>query len=109
MKCFEMHCNILPSLFCLAVVILVFLILPCQVKELCALGFSDEARCHEVLKQSGGEIRGALALLQRPLLDPFHKRIWSDKPEPSVDIHHPDKQVRSNLYTRSHCVPTPEA
>ena len=63
-------------------------------KELCALGFSDEARCHEVLRQSGGEVRGALALLQRPLLEPFHKRIWSDKPEPPVDIHHPDKQVR---------------
>lgn len=65
-----------------------------QVKELCALGFSDEARCHEVLRQSGGEVRGALALLQRPLLEPFHKHIWSDKPEPPVDIHHPDKQVQ---------------
>ncbi|XP_031730766.1 E3 ubiquitin-protein ligase RNF31-like isoform X4 [Anarrhichthys ocellatus] len=63
-----------------------------KVKELCALGFSDEARCHEVLRQSGGEVRGALALLQRPLLEPFHKHIWSDKPEPPVDIHHPDKQ-----------------
>uniref|UniRef100_A0A4W6DUP9 Ring finger protein 31 n=1 Tax=Lates calcarifer TaxID=8187 RepID=A0A4W6DUP9_LATCA len=63
-----------------------------KVKELCALGFSDEARCHDVLRQSGGEVRGALALLQRPLLEPFHNRIWSDKPEPPVDIHHPDKQ-----------------
>ncbi|KAG8014380.1 E3 ubiquitin-protein ligase RNF31 [Nibea albiflora] len=63
-----------------------------KVKELCALGFSDEARCHEVLRQSGGEVRGALALLQRPLLEAFHKRIWSDKPEPPVDVHHPDKQ-----------------
>lgn len=63
-----------------------------KVKELCALGFSDEAHCHEVLRQSGGEVRGALALLQRPLLEPFHKRIWSEKPEPPVDIHHPDKQ-----------------
>nr|XP_020441134.1 E3 ubiquitin-protein ligase RNF31-like [Monopterus albus] len=63
-----------------------------KVKELCALGFSDEVRCHEVLRQSGGEVRGALAVLQRPLLEPFHKRIWSDKPEPPVDIHHPDKQ-----------------
>uniref|UniRef100_A0A8C2WDA1 RBR-type E3 ubiquitin transferase n=1 Tax=Cyclopterus lumpus TaxID=8103 RepID=A0A8C2WDA1_CYCLU len=63
-----------------------------KVKELCALGFSDEARCHDVLRQSGGEVRGALALLQRPLLEPFHKHIWSDKPEPAVDIHHPDKQ-----------------
>ncbi|XP_028988085.1 E3 ubiquitin-protein ligase RNF31 isoform X2 [Betta splendens] len=63
-----------------------------KVKELSLLGFSDEARCHEVLKQSGGEVRGALALLQRPLLEAFHKRIWSGKPEPPVDIHHPDKQ-----------------
>uniref|UniRef100_A0A671VKC9 Potassium voltage-gated channel subfamily B member 2-like n=1 Tax=Sparus aurata TaxID=8175 RepID=A0A671VKC9_SPAAU len=63
-----------------------------KVKELCALGFSDEARSHEVLRQSGGEVRGALALLQRPLLEPFHKRLWSDKPESPVDIHHPDKQ-----------------
>ncbi|TMS09721.1 E3 ubiquitin-protein ligase RNF31, partial [Larimichthys crocea] len=63
-----------------------------KVKELCALGFSDEACCHEVFRQSGGEVRGALALLQRPLLEAFHKRIWSDKPEPPVDVHHPDKQ-----------------
>ncbi|XP_054870374.1 E3 ubiquitin-protein ligase RNF31-like isoform X2 [Amphiprion ocellaris] len=63
-----------------------------KVKELCALGFSDEAQCHEVLIQSGGEVRGALALLQRPLLEPFHKCIWSDKPEPPIDINHPDKQ-----------------
>ncbi|KAF3698853.1 E3 ubiquitin-protein ligase RNF31 [Channa argus] len=63
-----------------------------KVKELCALGFSDKARCHDVLRQSGGEVRGALVLLQRPLLEPFHKRIWSDKPESPVDIHHPDKQ-----------------
>ncbi|XP_042284307.1 E3 ubiquitin-protein ligase RNF31 isoform X1 [Thunnus maccoyii] len=63
-----------------------------KVKELWSLGFNDEAHCHEVLRQSGGEVRGALALLQRPLLEPFHEHIWSDKPEPPVDIHHPDKQ-----------------
>ncbi|XP_033961075.1 E3 ubiquitin-protein ligase RNF31 isoform X2 [Pseudochaenichthys georgianus] len=63
-----------------------------KVKELSPLGFSDEAPCHEALRQSGGEVRGALALLQRPLLEPFHKHIWSDKPEPPVDIHHPNKQ-----------------
>lgn len=71
---------------------------PSQVKELCALGFSDETRSHEVLRQSGGEVRGALALLQRPLLESFHKHMWSDKPEPPVDIHHPDKQVRLSIY-----------
>lgn len=62
------------------------------------LGFSEEARCHEVLRQSGGEVRGALALLQRPRLEPFHKRIWNEKHEPPVDIHHPDKQVRPGIY-----------
>ncbi|KAM6919151.1 E3 ubiquitin-protein ligase RNF31 [Xenentodon cancila] len=63
-----------------------------KVKELCTLGFSDGQRCHEVLRQSGGDVKGALALLQRPLLEPFHFRLWSDKPEPPVDIYHPDKQ-----------------
>ncbi|XP_054624953.1 E3 ubiquitin-protein ligase RNF31 isoform X1 [Dunckerocampus dactyliophorus] len=63
-----------------------------KVEMLCSQGFSDEAHCHEVVSQSGGDVRGALALLQRPLLEPFHERIWSDKPEPAVDIHHPDKQ-----------------
>uniref|UniRef100_A0A672ZZF4 RanBP2-type domain-containing protein n=1 Tax=Sphaeramia orbicularis TaxID=375764 RepID=A0A672ZZF4_9TELE len=63
-----------------------------KVKELCSLGFCDEAHCHEVLRQSGGQVRGALALLQRPLLEPFHERIWSDNPEPPLDVHHPDKQ-----------------
>ncbi|XP_077581291.1 E3 ubiquitin-protein ligase RNF31 isoform X2 [Stigmatopora nigra] len=63
-----------------------------KVKMLCSLGFSNEAHCHEVLRQNGGEVRGALALLQRPLLEPFHKRIWSDEPEPAVDINNPDKE-----------------
>lgn len=81
---------------------LYFFTLSYQVKELCALGFSDESRCHEVLRQSGGEVRGALALLQRPLLEPFHKRIWSEKPEPPVDIHHPDKQVKPQTCDVTH-------
>uniref|UniRef100_A0A3B4AG94 RanBP2-type domain-containing protein n=1 Tax=Periophthalmus magnuspinnatus TaxID=409849 RepID=A0A3B4AG94_9GOBI len=45
----------------------------------------------EVLTQAGGQLRGALALLQRSMLEPFHERIWSDDPEPPVDVHHPDK------------------
>lgn len=65
-----------------------------QVKELCAMGFSDKSSCHEILRQSGGDLRVALVLLQRPLLEPFHKHIWSEKPEPPVEIHHPDKEVR---------------
>ncbi|KAG7455059.1 hypothetical protein MATL_G00252420 [Megalops atlanticus] len=63
-----------------------------KVRELASLGFSDLARCEEALRLSGGEVRGALSLLQRPLLEPFHQRLWSDEPEPSIDISHPDKQ-----------------
>ncbi|XP_062375630.1 E3 ubiquitin-protein ligase RNF31 isoform X1 [Sardina pilchardus] len=63
-----------------------------KVKELAALGFSDAGRCGEALRLSGGEVRGALAVLQRPLLDPFHQRMWSDQPEPPINIHLPDKQ-----------------
>lgn len=68
---------------------------PPQVKELCGMGFSDESGCHDTLRQSGGDVRAALVLLQRPLLEPFHKHIWSERPEPPVEIHHPDKQVRT--------------
>ncbi|XP_075871631.1 E3 ubiquitin-protein ligase RNF31 [Nelusetta ayraudi] len=63
-----------------------------KVKELCGMGFSDESGCHDTLRQSGGDVRAALVLLQRPLLEPFHKHIWSERPEPPVEIHHPDKQ-----------------
>ncbi|XP_035287061.1 E3 ubiquitin-protein ligase RNF31 [Anguilla anguilla] len=63
-----------------------------KVKELCSLGFSDVSRCEEALRLSGGEVRGALSLLQRPLLEPFHQRMWGDQPEPRIDINDPDKQ-----------------
>uniref|UniRef100_A0A671PWH3 E3 ubiquitin-protein ligase RNF31-like n=1 Tax=Sinocyclocheilus anshuiensis TaxID=1608454 RepID=A0A671PWH3_9TELE len=63
-----------------------------KVKELGSLGFNDVTRCEEALRQSGGDVRGALALLQRPLLEQFHQRMWSDEPEPPIDINHPDKQ-----------------
>ncbi|KAJ8268636.1 hypothetical protein COCON_G00138080 [Conger conger] len=63
-----------------------------RVKELSLLGFSDMSRCEEALRLSGGEVRGALSLLQRPLLEPFHQRMWSEAPEPRIDINHPDKQ-----------------
>ncbi|KAL0966083.1 hypothetical protein UPYG_G00290670 [Umbra pygmaea] len=63
-----------------------------KVKELCSLGFTDEARCQDVLRQSGGELRGALSLLQRPLMESFHQRMWSDEPEPPINVNHPDKQ-----------------
>ncbi|XP_051984117.1 E3 ubiquitin-protein ligase RNF31-like [Xyrauchen texanus] len=63
-----------------------------KVKELGAMGFNDVALCEEALRQSGGEVRGALVLLQRPSLEPFHQRMWSDEPEPPIDINHTDKQ-----------------
>uniref|UniRef100_A0A673MGN5 E3 ubiquitin-protein ligase RNF31-like n=1 Tax=Sinocyclocheilus rhinocerous TaxID=307959 RepID=A0A673MGN5_9TELE len=63
-----------------------------KVKELGSLGFNDVTRCEEALRQSGGDVRGALVLLQRPLLDSFHQRMWSEEPEPPIDINHPDKQ-----------------
>lgn len=63
-----------------------------KVKELSTLGFSDVSRCSEALRLSGGQVKGALALLQRPLLEAFHKRMWTEQPEPPIDIHQPDKQ-----------------
>lgn len=63
-------------------------------RELQTLGFRDVSKCEEALRQSGGEVKGALSLLQRPLLEPFHQRIWTDQPEPPIDPKHPDKQVR---------------
>nr|XP_020455386.1 E3 ubiquitin-protein ligase RNF31 isoform X2 [Monopterus albus] len=63
-----------------------------KMKELHSLGFCDVAQCEEALRLSGGEVKGALSLLQRPLLEPFHQRIWTDQPEPPIDPKHPDKQ-----------------
>ncbi|XP_068566398.1 E3 ubiquitin-protein ligase RNF31-like [Cebidichthys violaceus] len=63
-----------------------------KMKELHSLGFRDALRCEEALRLSGGEVKGALSLLQRPLLEPFHQRIWTDQPEPPIDPKHPDRQ-----------------
>ncbi|XP_061661100.1 E3 ubiquitin-protein ligase RNF31-like isoform X2 [Syngnathoides biaculeatus] len=63
-----------------------------KMKELHSLGFSDARQCEEALRQSAGEVKGALSVLQRPLLDAFHKRIWSEQPEAPVDPNHPDKE-----------------
>ncbi|KAM8823805.1 E3 ubiquitin-protein ligase RNF31-like isoform 2-T4 [Spinachia spinachia] len=63
-----------------------------KMKELHSLGFREASRCEEALRLSGGELKGALSLLQRPLLEAFHQRIWSDQPEPPIDPQHPDKQ-----------------
>ncbi|CAL8311331.1 unnamed protein product [Merluccius merluccius] len=61
-------------------------------RELHSLGFQDEGQCHEALWQSGGEIRVALSLLQRPLLEPFHQRINANQSEAPIDANNPDKQ-----------------
>ncbi|TNN36365.1 E3 ubiquitin-protein ligase RNF31 [Liparis tanakae] len=72
-----------------------------KMKELLSLGFREAPRCEEALRLSGGEVKGALSLLQRPLLEPFHQRIWADQPEPPIDPKHPDKQVQRGSF----CVP----
>ncbi|XP_019110054.2 E3 ubiquitin-protein ligase RNF31 [Larimichthys crocea] len=63
-----------------------------KMKELHSLGFRDSSQSEEALRLSGGEVKGALSLLQRPLLEPFHQRIWTDQPEPPIDPKNPDKQ-----------------
>ncbi|KAM9826856.1 E3 ubiquitin-protein ligase RNF31-like [Neosynchiropus ocellatus] len=63
-----------------------------KMKELQTLGFRDASKCEEALRQSGGDLREALALLQRPLLEPFHQHIWTEQPEPPIDPAHHDKQ-----------------
>lgn len=74
-------------------------------KELHSLGFRDSSQSEEALRLSGGEVKGALSLLQRPLLEPFHQRIWTDQPEPPIDPKNPDKQVRPQGRSHAHsCV-----
>uniref|UniRef100_A0A3P8W8T6 Ring finger protein 31 n=1 Tax=Cynoglossus semilaevis TaxID=244447 RepID=A0A3P8W8T6_CYNSE len=63
-----------------------------KMRELHSLGFKEVAQCEEALRQSAGEVKGALSLLQRPLLEPFHQRIWSEQVEPPIDPKHQDKQ-----------------
>lgn len=79
-------------------------------RELHALGFRDVYRCEEALRLSGGEVKGALSLLQRPLLEPFHQRIWTNQLETPIDPKHPDKQVSPHVKFpevsgRAHLVP----
>ncbi|KAL1006476.1 hypothetical protein UPYG_G00072840 [Umbra pygmaea] len=63
-----------------------------KMRELRSLGFREASQCEDALRLSGGEVRGALSVLQRPLLEPFHLRIWSDQPEAPIDAQNPDKQ-----------------
>ncbi|XP_062377874.1 interferon regulatory factor 9 [Sardina pilchardus] len=63
-----------------------------KMQELHSLGFQSRAQCESALRQSGGDIRGALSVLQRPLLEPFHQRVWSTLPEAPIDLDNPDKQ-----------------
>ncbi|XP_055006750.1 LOW QUALITY PROTEIN: E3 ubiquitin-protein ligase RNF31-like [Boleophthalmus pectinirostris] len=62
-----------------------------KMRELRSMGFRDVRKCEEALRLSGGELRGALSLLQRPLLEPYHQRIWTQS-EPPIDPKDPDKQ-----------------
>ncbi|KAL2085337.1 hypothetical protein ACEWY4_018657 [Coilia grayii] len=63
-----------------------------KMQELRSLGFQDRTLCEAALRQSGGDVRGALSVLQRPLLEPFHQRVWSTQPEAPIDVSNPDKQ-----------------
>ncbi|KAK6299661.1 hypothetical protein J4Q44_G00296940 [Coregonus suidteri] len=63
-----------------------------KMRELRSLGFREASQCEEALRLSGGEVQGALSVLQRPLLEPFHQRIWSDTLEAPIDAKSPDKQ-----------------
>ncbi|KAJ8339656.1 hypothetical protein SKAU_G00342890 [Synaphobranchus kaupii] len=63
-----------------------------KVRELCSLGFTDEAACEDALRQSGGEVQGALCLLQRPLLEDFRQRVWSELPLADLNPKHPDRE-----------------
>lgn len=63
-----------------------------KLRELQSMGFRDVSKCEEALRQSGGEVKGALSLLQRPLLESFHQRIWTNQTEPPINLNDPDKQ-----------------
>lgn len=70
-------------------------------QELHSLGFKDRAQCEGALRQSGGDVHGALSVLQRPLLEPFHQRVWCSQPEAPIDVNNPDKQVGAD-FTKLH-------
>ncbi|KAM6977700.1 E3 ubiquitin-protein ligase RNF31-like, partial [Aplochiton taeniatus] len=63
-----------------------------KVRELGSMGLRKVSQCEEALRLSGGDVKGALSLLQRPLLEHFHQRIWSDQLEAPFDAKDPDKQ-----------------
>ncbi|XP_028817460.1 E3 ubiquitin-protein ligase RNF31-like isoform X2 [Denticeps clupeoides] len=63
-----------------------------KMRELSLLGFRNRGQCEEALRLSGGDVSGALTLLQRPLLETFHQRVWANGPEVPIDPGDPDKQ-----------------
>ncbi|XP_077481048.1 E3 ubiquitin-protein ligase RNF31-like [Stigmatopora argus] len=77
-----------------------------KMTELHSLGFRDPRQCEEALRQSGGQVKGALSLLQRPLLDIFHVGIWSDRPETPLDPDHPDKERLCRRLLALHKLPS---
>ncbi|CAJ0933700.1 unnamed protein product [Ranitomeya imitator] len=53
-----------------------------KVEELCGLGFQNRENVVAALYESAGSVTGALSILQKPLLEPFIKRVWEDKEVP---------------------------
>lgn len=85
--------SILEGLLYVGVCVTDVCLLRSQLRELQSMGFRDVSKCEEALRQSGGEVKGALSLLQRPLLESFHQRIWTNQTEPPINLNDPDKQV----------------
>ncbi|KAM3940223.1 E3 ubiquitin-protein ligase RNF31 isoform 1-T2 [Leptodactylus fuscus] len=63
-----------------------------KVEELCALGFQDRDKVVAALYESSGSVAGALSILQKPLLEPFLKRVWEDKEIP-LQLDSADRQA----------------
>ncbi|KAJ3611852.1 hypothetical protein NHX12_021865 [Muraenolepis orangiensis] len=63
-----------------------------KMRELRSLGFQDEGSCQEALMQSGGQVAGALPLLQRASLEPFRQRVDTNQSEAPIDAKNPDTQ-----------------
>ncbi|XP_073431467.1 E3 ubiquitin-protein ligase RNF31 [Dendrobates tinctorius] len=53
-----------------------------KVEELCGFGFQNREKVVAALYESAGSVTGALSILQKPLLEPFLKRVWEDKEVP---------------------------
>uniref|UniRef100_A0A8C5WDB8 RBR-type E3 ubiquitin transferase n=1 Tax=Leptobrachium leishanense TaxID=445787 RepID=A0A8C5WDB8_9ANUR len=63
-----------------------------KVEELRALGFMDRGIVVAALYESAGDVRKALSLLQRPILEPFLIRMWEDQ-QPPIKVFSEDRQA----------------